>query len=329
MADTQNDCISGEETPLSIALHAAYFTFLGLLTMFIQLMYPGSPTAFETHNVNMIISLISLCLYAFVIILRMIVKTQDITCCQLLFNHALVFSGILTPASLLSVFLPYNPFWLMCFIFALFSAILAHYLFKITKARVVISKLADLRNFANGNVINTPSVECLPNLIRCRWTCKDKVASELTRHARVSSSSESWDSLKFQELQLSNSSFFPNSAILGLIANELDKLKKQPKHEEFAVKMDANAYGRVPPVALIPNPVVHPPWWRGNPLSIALHAANFAFIGLLVVFIQLKYPDSPTAFETHNVSMITSLISLCLYTFETHNVRKDKSVDED
>ncbi|KAM7489713.1 hypothetical protein LguiB_027197 [Lonicera macranthoides] len=137
---------------MSIALHAANFAFIGLLVVFIQVKFPESPTAFETHNVSMTTSLISVCLYAFVVILRMMVKAlaQDITCCQLIFNHSLVFFGILTPTSLLSVFLPYNPFWLISFICALFLTILSHYLFQIKKAHAVISKVAHLPNFANG-----------------------------------------------------------------------------------------------------------------------------------------------------------------------------------
>ncbi|KAM7486822.1 hypothetical protein LguiA_002831 [Lonicera macranthoides] len=49
--------------------------------------------------------------------------------------------------------------------------------------------------------------------------------------------------------------------------------------------------------------------WR-TPPSLFLHAAKFAFDGVLVVFIQVKYPGTPTAFETHNVCMIISFASM-------------------
>lgn len=129
--------ISVTESALSFAFHAANFAFNGLLIQFIQVMYPGSPTAFQSHPVSMITSLISLCLSACGIMLRMILKAKDFPLSLTILNHALVYSGILTPVSLVSVFLPYKPLCLVFFICLLFSATLAHYFFQNIEAAVI------------------------------------------------------------------------------------------------------------------------------------------------------------------------------------------------
>ena len=92
----------------SMAFHAAYLGWYGLLIGLIQINYQNSKISpFETHPASMPISILVICFYFFGVTFKQTFEEEiEHRNCTSAFKRAILVSGILSPASLISVLLP-------------------------------------------------------------------------------------------------------------------------------------------------------------------------------------------------------------------------------
>ncbi|GFY90874.1 hypothetical protein Acr_07g0010700 [Actinidia rufa] len=109
----------------SMALHAAYLGWYGLLIGLIQINYQNSKESpFETHPASMPISILAICFYFFGVALKQKFKAEiKRRNCTRALKRAILISGVLSPASLISVLLPNGLSWIVYAVWAVFAVI--------------------------------------------------------------------------------------------------------------------------------------------------------------------------------------------------------------
>ncbi|XP_057510844.1 uncharacterized protein LOC130793243 [Actinidia eriantha] len=109
----------------SMALHAAYVGWYGLLIDLIQINYQNSKDSpFETQPASMPISILAICFYGFGVAFKQKFKAEiKRRNCMRAFKRAILISGVLSPASLISVLLPNGLGWIVYTVWAIFAVI--------------------------------------------------------------------------------------------------------------------------------------------------------------------------------------------------------------
>ena len=104
---------------------ATYLDWNGLLIGLIQINYQHSKVSpFETHPASMPISILVICFYFFGVTFKQTFEEEiERRNCTRAFKHAILISGILSPASLISVLLPNGLGWIVYAAWAVFSVI--------------------------------------------------------------------------------------------------------------------------------------------------------------------------------------------------------------
>ena len=108
-----------------MAFHALYLGWYGLLIGLIQINYQNSKVSpLETHPASMPISILAICFYFFGVTFKQTFEEEiERRNCTSTFKRVILVSGILSPASLISVLLPNGLSWIVYAAWAVFSVI--------------------------------------------------------------------------------------------------------------------------------------------------------------------------------------------------------------
>ncbi|KEH29169.1 transmembrane protein, putative [Medicago truncatula] len=121
----------------SIPCHAIFVFLDTILIGVLQLQYQNKKESpFDDHKVHMQTFLTSICIYCSLIGIKIYTKTRGCHQEQIL-SFALLLFGILSSASLLSILLPRQLFWVVLFVWGSIPVILARHSIKILVCRII------------------------------------------------------------------------------------------------------------------------------------------------------------------------------------------------